>query len=43
MEPTTEDIDIELQGHDKIFFKQKFFMKMFMDEMIKANVNPNHR
>ena len=43
MEASREDLDLELQGHDKIFFKQKFFMKMFMDEMIKANVNPNHR
>ena len=43
MEASKEEIDLELQNHDKLFFKQKFFMKQFMEEMIKANVNPNKR
>ena len=33
----------EVQNHDKLFFKQKFFMKDFMEELIRSNVNPNKR
>ncbi len=43
MDDSREEIDLELQNHDKLFFKQKFFMKTFLDEMIKNNVNPNKR
>ena len=34
---------LEASNHDKIFFKQKFFMKDFMEELLRSNVNPNKR
>lgn len=33
----------EVKNHDKLFFRQKYFMKDFMEELIRSNVNPNKR
>ena len=43
IEPSKNEIDIELESHDKAFFKEKYFMKQFIENCIKANVNPNKR
>lgn len=33
----------EAKNHDKLYFRQKYFMKDFMEELIRSNVNPNKR
>ena len=38
-----EKLKLEVSNHDKLFFKQKFFMKDFMEELIRSNVDPNKR
>ena len=34
---------LEASNHDKLFCKQKFFMKDFMEVLLASNVNPNKR
>ena len=45
---TRKDFDVledqlynEAANKDKLYFKQKFFMKDFKEELLRSNVNPN--
>ena len=43
IEPSTQEIHLELENHNKYHFKQKYFEKQFIENCIRANVNPNKR
>ena len=38
-----EQLYNEVQNSDKLFHKQKYFLKDFMEELLRSNVNPNKR
>ena len=38
-----DQLMLEASNNDKLYFKQKFFMKDFMEELLRSNVNPNKR
>ena len=38
-----EQLRLECSNNDKLYFKQKFFMKEFMELLIRSNINPNSR
>ena len=51
MEASKDDLHLELKNHSKNYFRKKFFMKTYMEEMVKSKVkmhnskrivNPNY-
>ena len=43
LETNEPEFEVELTGKNKLFFKQKFQMKQFMDSLLRSGVSPSGR